>query len=255
MSEGIGHSRVEGHEGAPGGEAGGMPVQAVPTTKKFFLVEYVEEILRGFRWLRSAPKPEEGVMPRVVRGFKKWSKGRKARVGMVVVVAIMAAAGGLFSAQAANTPIYTGPGGGGGGGGSGRNGTYTTSSTVGENSEVPLVADFNGTGVYKSLTITLTWTDEPSSALQTNQPDSLGFDVVAPNGKNWTAGTATNPVGGTGRLTWALDETGTNYGAAGWQIIVKAGTMGDYTRPSGRPCALCSADTSNAFTLTAEYTF
>lgn len=253
MSEGISLPKREGDEGAS--SSGGLDPQVVPQVNKFFLLEYFDEVRRGFKWMRSAPKPETGVVPRVAGGLKKWSKGRKARMGVVAVIAIMIGAAVLFSAQAANTPVNNGPGGGGGGGGGGNAGSFTETGNVGENSEVTVTANFNGSGVYQSMTITLTWTDQAAPPLQTNQPDQLGFDVVAPNGMNWSAGNATNPVGGSGRVTWSLNDTTTNFGAEGWQMIVKGGTMGDYTRPTGRPCLICGTDNTNSFTITVDYTY
>jgi len=253
MSEGISLPNKEGDDGSS--SAGGLGPQAVPQVTKFFLIEYFDEVRRGLRWMRGAPKPEKGIVPRVAAGLQTWSKGRKARMGVVAIAAIMIGAWVVFAGQAANTDVDNGPGGGGGGGGGGSKGNYTNTSTVGENSNITLMANFNGPGIFKSMTATLTWTDQAGSVGQTNQPDQLGFDLIAPNGKNWSAGMATNPVGGAGRVTWSLNDTAPNYGAAGWQIIVKGGTMGDYVRPTGRPCVLCPADNTNSFTVTVDYTY
>src|SRR5258705_13964104 len=107
MSEGIAAANKE--EGA-GPEAGGMPVAAAPTAKKFFLIEYLEEVRRGIKWMRTAPKPEQNIVKKVQGGFTNWSKLRKARVGIVVTLLIIGGAYGLFTAQAASTPVVPGQG-------------------------------------------------------------------------------------------------------------------------------------------------
>lgn len=251
MSEGISTPSGEG-ERLP--EAGGLPPQTVPSQKKFFLLEYLDEVRRGIAWLRAAPKPEEAVIQRVSAGFRKWAKGRKARIGGVVVVLIIFASYSLFAAQAGSTPVYQGGGPGTGPGGGAINATVPLSGSVTESSQTTLNATLNSTRIA-GMTVTLTWTDESYGGLRTNQPDSLGFDVVAPNGKNWSAPMSANPVGQPGRVTWQLTETNLDYGGTSWSFIVKGGTMGDCTRPTGLPCFAQGPDTSNAFSLTVAYSY
>lgn len=249
MSEGISTPSGEGGPHTP--EAGGLAPQQVPAQKKLFLLEYFDEVRRGITWLRAAPKPDENVFQRINKGFRKWARGRKARLGGAVVVFIVVAAYSLFSAQAGSTPVL-GPGPGPGTGPN--NGTVPLSGTVAESSQTTVNATLNSTTVA-AMTVTLTWMDESYGGLRTNQPDSLGFDVMAPNGKNWSAPMSANPVGGQGRVTWQLTETNVDFGGTSWSFVVRGGTMGDCTRPTGLPCFAQPADTSNTFSLTVAYSW
>lgn len=245
MSEG-GIGVPHGQDKAP--EAGGLPQQVVPTQKKFFLIEYFEELRKGIRWLRAAPKPSEGTLVKVKGGFQKWAKGKKARLGVVAVVAIMLVSWGLFSAQASSTSVFHGTGPARPGE-TGNNATVTFSGTVQEQGTSAVNVTMNATKL-SALTVTLTWTDEGVAVYQRNQPDSLGFTVAAPNGKNWTA-----PMATSGTVTWKLDDTAANYGATNWTVTVQGGTMGDIQPISGRPCVgnlICRADTSNAWSLKVD---
>ena len=248
MSEGIGAGHKE--EGA-GPEAGGMPVAAVPAVKKFFLLEYFDEVRRGISWMRTSPKPEKNIVQKVQGGLLNWSKLRKARVGMVVVLIVMGAAYGLFSAQAGSTPLVPHGGGGGGPGPTGNSANGTITGHVAENG--------NATGNTSELPtrmaafkVTLSWRDEPAPTFLQNQPDQLGLDVRAPNGLNWTvAKTTTSPV------TWNLPDPGKDYGAGPWTIIVLGGDMGDITHSGGigGPCPRCAMDTGNDFSVAYNATW
>jgi hypothetical protein len=227
-----------------------------------FFIEYYREMSRGIKWLRAAPKPEVLPRQRAKKGFVLWSKARKARIGIVATLGIIIASYGLFSVQAASTPTLPCPpescgGGGGGGGGTGNNASTWVNGTVAENSDEASTVDVEHTRLA-SFMITLTWMDEPGRTLQVNQPDSLGFNVSAPNGYSVDVGPATNPAGGTGSLSWSLPEnmTGTDLGGTQWTITVQGGAMGDPRPPSGRPCpVLCTPDTSNAYSLKVEWTW
>ncbi len=244
MSEGIG-GRAKAEGAAP--EAGGMPVAVAPSAKRFFLFEYLGEVRRGFAWMRTAPKPQEGILHKVRRGFIKWSKLRKARVGVVVLLVIMFSAYSLFSAQAGSMPVVPGRGPvGPGPTGNAANGTWV--GTVSENG--------NATGNTSALPsrlaalkVTLTWADEPASFGLQNQPDELGLAIQAPNGMNWTVPeTTTSPV------TWSLADVTADYGAGTWAVNVNGGTMGDITRTGGLPgpCLRCVSDNGNSFTVKFE---
>ena len=249
-------------EEEPQGSLG--PAPAAPARKGFsvgalvtFFLEYYREMRRGFKWLRAAPKPEVSPRQRAQKGFVLWSKTRKARIGVVAVLGIVVASYGVFYVQAVSTETQDPPDGGGGGGGTGNNGSTWVNGTVAENSDEASTVDVEHTRLA-SLMITLTWTDEPGRTLQVNQPDSLGFNVSAPNGFSADVGPATNPAGGTGSLSWSLPEniTGIELGGAQWTITVQGGAMGDPRPPSGRPCpVLCAPDTSNAYSLKVEWTW
>jgi hypothetical protein len=248
MSEGIGAAHKE--EGA-GPEAGGMPVAAVPKEKKFFLIEYFDEVRRGINWMRTAPKPEKNIVNKVQGGLSKWSKLKKARVGIVAVFLISGAAYGLFNAQAASTPLVPGHGQvGPGPTGNAANGTFAghvgeMANTSGNTSELP--------ARIAALKVVLSWRDEaPPRAWLQNQPDQLGLNVRSPNGQNWTvAPTTTSPV------TWNLPDPAKDYGAGPWAITVNGGTMGDITHSGGigGPCPLCGPDTGNDFSVAYNATW
>ena len=54
----------------------------------------------------------------------------------------------------------------------------------------------------KSLTATLTWTDEPDASLRhTNEPDEFELEVFPPNGTDGSGGPTSNPQGGEGRIS------------------------------------------------------
>ena len=230
-------------------EAGGLEAQVVPAEKKFFLVEYIQEMRKAFRWVRSAPKPEEGTLKKAKAGLRTWAKGKKARFGVAAVVAIMVVSWGLFSAQASSTTVYQG-GGPPGPGATGNNATVTFSGSVSEQGTTPVNVTTNATRL-SALSVTLTWSDEPVSANQRNQPDQLGFTVGAPSGQSWTA-----PMSTSGSVTWRLDDTSKDYGAFNWTVTVEGGTMGDVQPITGRPCLplnlVCRPDTSNAWSLRVD---
>lgn len=241
MNEGIGGAPKE--EGvAP--EAGGMPVAEVRAAKKFFLLEYFDEVRRGITWMRTAPKPDQNIVKRVQGGLTKWSKLRKARVGIVVTLLIMGAAYGLFTAQAGSTPLVAGHGPAGPGPtGNAASGNLTGHVTEngnmsGNTSELP--------ARLATLKVTLSWRDEPAGAGLQNQPDQLGLDVRSPSGLNYTvAKTTSSPV------SWSLPNATKDYGAGPWVITVVGGTMGDITHTGGigGPCLRCSQDTGNDFAV------
>lgn len=248
MSEGI----SAGAEGGKAPEAGGMPASPVAGPKKFFMLEYLDEARKGLGWLRTSPKPEQGIVPKVTEGLRKWAKLRKARVGVIAIMAIMLTSYGLFSAQAGSTKVLQGPGAHGPGP-TGHNQSLTFSGTVAENGKSPQNMTLNVTK-FASLTMTLTWRDEGAPPLRTNQPDQLGFSVKAPDGENWTAPMASNPPGGQGQVVWKLNDTSKDYGAGAWMVTVEGGTMGDIVKTSGNPICVagCSSDTSNAWSLSVE---
>jgi hypothetical protein len=255
MSEEIKVAAVASEAGATGLEGGGLAPRPAPAAKWKFLFEYFGEVKRGFAWMRAAPKAEASVFVRTRRGLMAWSRLPKARMGAVAVVVIIGLSYGLFSVQAGSTPLLAAPAGGGGGGGPGANhGAWAINDTVNQNSQKDFNATLN-TSIFKSLTVTLTWTDEPSSSLMTNTPDSLGFTLLMPDGNNATAGPAPNPQGGQGKLAWALNSTGRDLGGTEWKFTVVGGNMGDFVRPSGRNCLACPADSSNAFQLRVDYTW
>jgi len=256
MSEGIHVPKRDSEGDEPAGGSGGLGPQAAAPAKRFFLLEYVDEVRRGFKWMLAAPKPERNLFAHVQRGLKKWSKLRKARLGAVIVVVIVGLSYGVFSAQAGTTPLLAPPIVPGVPGGPGTHQNLTISDSVGENSEKAYDEILNATN-FKSFTVILTWTDESTPVTQVNQPDSLGLKLVAPNGMNYSAGPATNPAGGQGKVSWALNDTGKDMGGANWKIIVVGGTMGDVVRPSGRPClpGVCPIDRANAFQMTIDYTW
>jgi hypothetical protein len=257
MSEGIHVPKREGEGDEPAGQSGGLGAQAPPPVKRFFLVEYVDEVRRGLKWMRSAPKPETNVFAHVQRGLQRWSRLRKARLGAVIVVVIVGLSYGLFSAQAGTTPLLAAPivPGGPTGPGTHHNGT-NISDSVGENSE-KAYDEVLPTTTFKSFTVILTWMDESTPVTQVNEPDSLGLKLVAPNGMNYSAGPATNPVGGQGKVAWALNDTGKDMGGTNWKIVVVGGTMGDVVRPTGRPClpGVCPIDRANTFQMSIDYTW
>jgi hypothetical protein len=224
-----------------------------PAAAKFFLIEYAEEVMRGVRWLRSSPKPEQSVAYRTQRGFLKWARGRKAMQGGLTVAAVIGICFVLFGAQAEGTPLLTGPGTPGGGGPGPNQDTLTAAGTVTENGQVPVTFTPNTTR-FASLTILLTWVDEnPSNPTVINTPDNLGFDVMAPDGETtWQAAMAPN-----GRVLWTLDDVTADFGEGDWTVTVNGGTMGDEIPATRRPgpCLRCQADTSNAWDLAFEYSW
>ena len=247
MSEGLAQAG-KGEGEAP--QAGGMPVQAAPAAKKFFLFEYIDEVRKGFRWMRTSPKPDQPITKKVSTGLLQWTKLRKARVGMIVVLLIMGAAWGLFSAQAAGTHAQS-PSGGGTHPGTGGHNNTTKAGSVSENAKTSVNVTLQSSHLA-SLNITLTWSDEPAGIGLTNQPDQLGLAVTAPNGKNWSvAPSASSPV------KWSLNDTMPDYGPGDWNITVVGGTMGDVTRAGGLPgpCPRCSSDSSNAWSMTVDYSW
>jgi hypothetical protein len=249
MSERIGGAaKAEG----VGPEAGGMPVAAAPAAKKFFLLEYFDEVRRGISWMRTAPKPEQNIVQKVKGGLTNWSKLRKARVGMVVVLLVVGAAYGLFSAQAGSTPIVPFHGQAGPGPtGNEANGTFSgrvteMGNTSGNTSDLPTR--------LASLKVVLSWRDETVGGGLQNQPDQLGLAVRAPNGLNWTvAPTQTSPV------PWNLPDPAKDYGAGPWAITVLGGTMGDVTHVGGGTTfclpSRCTMDTGNDFSVAYNATW
>jgi len=67
-------------ENEAGVEARGLGLQVGAPAKRFFIIEYVDEVRRGFKWMRTAPKPDTSVVKRVREGLTKWSRLRKARL-------------------------------------------------------------------------------------------------------------------------------------------------------------------------------
>jgi hypothetical protein len=244
MSEHLGGVSKEGGEGP---QAGGMPAAVAPTTKRFFLIEYLDEVRRGITWMRTAPKPEEAMLRKVQRGLVKWSKLRKARVGMVVLVLIAAASWGVFAVQAGTTETVE-PGGPVGPGPTGNNMTQAFAGSVMENGNATHAISNLTVSRFATFRATLSWTDEAQSRpTLTNQPDQLGITVIAPNGANWTvAPTTTSPA------TWNLADAALDYGVGTWTFEVVGGTMGDVTRAGGLPCFTCAADSSNSYSLRVE---
>jgi hypothetical protein len=207
----------------------------------------MDEVRRGVKWMRDAPRPEEPIMNKVRRGLIRWSKLRKARVGVVTLVAISLLAYGLFSAQAGSTPVVPGRGPVGPGP-TGQNHTETLQGSVAENGNASQEVTFEATRL-STLNVTLSWSDEPVGFGLQNQPDSLGLEVRAPNGKNWSkAATTASP------LTWSLDDPSVDYGAGAWTFTIIGGSMGDITRSGGLPgpCPRCSSDTMASYTLRVE---
>ncbi len=235
--------------------AKGLGSPAPPAAaKQFFLLEYVSEVVRGIKWLRKAPKPEEPTLRRVQRGFFRWSRGRKSRIGVFVVFGIVAVTFLLFSMQAASTPLLAGPGIPGGGGGPGENtGTMAFSGSVPENARSDTIIDIENTTSFAGLTVTLSWTDEgASNPTVRNTPDNLGLNITAPDGDSWELAPVSN-----GRLVWSLNETGEDMGGNEWKITVIGGTMGDEVPITGRPgpCLRCLSDGSNNWDITVDYSW
>lgn len=254
---------AEGKAGAAGGKAGaagGLGSAAPPAgAKQFFLIEYVKEIMRGLRWLRSSPKPEEPTLRRVQKGFFRWSRGRKSRIGVVVTIGFILISYILFSAQAGSTETATPPIGGGGPGEN--NGTWAASGTVSENGQTAVTimpSDAPMPGSFAHLTILLTWSDEPASnPTVRNTPDNLGLNVTAPNGMSWELAPVSSQ-----RVTFELEANATGQDLGGvswadWTITVLGGTMGDEVPITGRggPCLRCQTDNSNAFSLSADFSW
>jgi len=243
----------EGTERREAPEGLGSPPPAAGP-KEFFLVEYVKEILRGVRWLRASPKPEQSTLKRVQKGLFRWSRGRKSRIGVVVVLGIVMMSYVIFSAQALNTQTLERPEPPGA-----NNATWAGTGTVSEDgqSEVAITppdAPFPGT--FAHLTIVLTWTDEPASnPTVRNAPDNLGLNITAPDGRSWELAPVSN-----GRLMWSLEATGEPLGGENWQdwsVVVLGGTMGDEEPISGRPgpCLRCQVDNSNMYNVAADYSW
>jgi hypothetical protein len=210
----------------------------------------MDEVRRGINWMRTAPKPEKNIVNKVQGGLSKWSKLKKARVGILAVFLISGAAYGLFNAQAASTPIVAGHGPvGPGPTGNFANGTFT--GHVAENGNVSGNTSELPTRVA-AVKITLSWRDEATQPGLQNQPDQLGFEIRAPGGANWTvAKTQSSPV------NWVLPDPAKDYGAGPWAIIVLGGTMGDITHTGGSTilCPRCMPDTGNDFSVAYNATW
>jgi hypothetical protein len=229
-------------EGA-GSKAGGMPVAASAPAKKMFLIEYFDEVRRGAKWMRTAPKPEEGIVKKVTVGLRRWSGLRKARIGIVVVVVVIVAASGLFAAQAGSVSYAAGTGPVPPGE-TGHSANFTFNGTVLENANISTTEKIDA-GSLSAMKATLSWSDEPAGIFLTNKPDALGLKVTGPNGQSWTINTTT-----TSPVTWSLPDSARSSTAGAWNFTVLGGVMGDVVRSAGGgPCPRCSADTSNAFAL------
>ncbi len=58
----------------------------------------------------------------------------------------------------------------------------------------------------KSVTATLTWTDEPDATIRhNNEPDEFELEVFPPNGTDGSGGPTQNPTGGQGRIVVTID--------------------------------------------------
>jgi len=134
-----------------------------------------------------------------------------------------------------------------------------------ENSEATITQEVSvgEGGLVRSVTFTLTWTDEPDiQYLRTfeNEPDQLGLEVTAPaNPENPAAapitrstGLAANPQDGEGMATitfeFTPDTPKSQNGTGGWQVVVVCGDCGDFRTTT--PSARYYQDTGNDYTLT-----
>ncbi|MDD5503072.1 MAG: MFS transporter, partial [Candidatus Thermoplasmatota archaeon] len=113
--------------------------------------------------------------------------------------------------------------------------------------------------LLKSITITLTWTDEADTtdttgliALQ-NQPDTFGFQLSADSPAQGSAPSTANARGSSGTASWSHTfepkSAASNDGVGAYKISVICGDCGDFTAPSGLTM-LNSADTGNDYKIT-----
>lgn len=151
---------------------------------------------------------------------------------------------------------------------------YSEGGSLEEDSQVPVAFTFNSSEgdvehKLKTLTITLTWTDEEDinrlGFLPTtfeNQGDSFALEAVYtadPNDEttmNISSSTdyVTNNHGSSGVVTLTI-EIGHSFedsrnGTGDWNIIVKLGTCGNYE--ANRPAVLGYTDSSNDFEISIE---
>ena len=124
---------------------------------------------------------------------------------------------------------------------------------------VPVTLDVTN---VRSVTFTLTWTDEADAGVRyVNEPDSFELEVFPPNNTDASGGPTTNPSGGQGRISVTI-----SYGAEGnkdpyfngtgeYQVTVVCNLCGDQVlwRPSAG--LFDQLDTGNAWTLDIEYEY
>ena len=131
----------------------------------------------------------------------------------------------------------------------------TESSYSNENSafDVPIeVMDAN----VRSITITLTWTDEPAQGPRyTNEPDEFGLDVSPPNGT-----TVQTPMSPSGRVSVTITyETPNNdpyyNGTGDYYVTVSCGVCGNQVPFINIGGFREIEDVGNAWTLEASYEY
>jgi MFS family permease len=125
-----------------------------------------------------------------------------------------------------------------------------------ENSESVEVVAIDANNL-KSITFTLTWTDEADDTGFTNQPDQFSIEAVAPNGESDSAGPTYNPQDGEGvvsaTITYEPDKDPFTGGVGRYNVTISCGDCGDQT--SGIFGVYTTPDNGNAWTLTIEYKY
>jgi hypothetical protein len=128
------------------------------------------------------------------------------------------------------------------------NGTITNSGTLEENSgvEVPMV--FNDSYII-DISISLTWTDEPSSFPQgTNEPDHFTVQLIDPEGEVLGEDEGDS---GTLEISWSQPDPEEILYNGTFTVNVDLGTAGDDYGPFGFGSL---EDTDNVYSLNIEFT-
>jgi hypothetical protein len=127
------------------------------------------------------------------------------------------------------------------------NGTLSDSGTLNENSGTDVVFDLNGRYVI-SVSVTLSWTDEPSSFFQgTNEPDHFTIRLLDPDGEELE-----RDEGESGNLaiSWSQVNPEEILYNGTFAVGIELGTAGDDFGPLG---FRSQQDTSNDYSVSVEY--
>ncbi len=107
----------------------------------------------------------------------------------------------------------------------------------------------------KSITFTLTWTDEADQTGLDNQPDEFSLKIVIPNGTIYEEGPVSNN-GGSGKITispsYVPDKAPYIEGTGVYEVTIKCGECGNQRGPLG---FYEDPDNGNHWELTVDYKF
>jgi MFS family permease len=138
-------------------------------------------------------------------------------------------------------------------------GTQTFAEYTGENDAASTPFTIDEANVI-DVTFTLTWFDEAASSVRhVNEPDEMGMEVFAADGRTLSAASRYNTQGGAGQvsLTVTFDPDNDPYtnGTGDWEATVLVGTCGDHAlwRPSVG--LFDQPDNGNAWDLSVAYRY